>query len=537
MKSSSNIVLLDCTLRDGGYNNDWEFGKNTITSVFERIVSSEIDFLEVGFLDQTRCFDPNRTIAPDTDSMGHIYGKLDRKHTRLVGMIDFGKCDLSNIRPQSESCLDGIRVIFKKHLRVGAMAFCNELKKKGYLVFAQLVSITSYSDEELLDLVRLVNDVKPFAVSIVDTYGLLHKSGLFHYYEMLDEHLDSTIAIGYHSHNNFQLGYANSIELINRHRGSERTLLCDGSLFGMGKGAGNAPIELLATFVNDTFGHRYDIGQLLEAIDSCISPLYSKYHWGYSLKAFIAASNDCHPNYVSFLLNKKTLSVKSVNAILKNLEGERKLLYDQATIEKLYVDYQKNACSDDRVYPELENLVSGKSVLVLGPGASINNDKGRIRQLIERQKPFVLALNYIPDELPADALFLTNAKRYNQQISAITERKGAIKLIATSNLSRTDGKFDYTLDYESLIDRSAVFPDNSFLMTLKVLKTIGVGEILLAGFDGYSQAAPLYCSSQMEYEFARRMGEEINAQVNAALSKLQQTMKLNFITPTVYRHS
>lgn len=536
MKDSANIVLLDCTLRDGGYNNDWEFGKNTIAGVFERVVSAGIDFIELGFLDQNRAFDANRTIMPDTDSMGRIYGKLDRKNTRLVGMIDFGKCDHSHIRPRAESCLDGIRVIFKKHLRAKALAFCNELKQKGYLVFAQLVSITSYSDEELLDLIRLVNEVKPFAVSIVDTYGLLHKSGLFHYYEMLDRHIDKSIAIGYHSHNNFQLGYANCIELINRHRGSERTLLCDGSLFGMGKGAGNAPIELLSMYVNDTIAPRYDLGQLLEAIDTCIAPLYTKYHWGYSLKAFIAASNDCHPNYVSFLLDKKTLPVKAINAILKNLEGERKLLYDQATIEKLYVDYQKNSCSDESVYPALKELVAGRPVLVLGPGASINNGKDRIRKLIDQRHPFVLALNYIPDELPADALFLTNSKRYNQQISAITDRKNSIMLIATSNLTRTDGKFDYTLDYESLIDRNAVFPDNSFLMTLKVLETIGAKEILLAGFDGYSGAAPLYCSSQMEYDFARRMGDEINAQVNAALAEFQKQMSLVFVTPTVYRH-
>ena len=245
------IELLDCTVRDGGYNNDWEFGHNALISIFERVVSAEVDFLELGFLDQRRPFDINRSIMPDTECMQKIYGKLDRKKTKLVGMIDYGTCDISHIQPCKDSYLDGIRVIFKKHLREPAMAFCKQLKDMGYIVFSQLVSITSYTDEELMDLIRLVNEVKPYAVSMVDTYGLLHKNNLFHYYELLDKYVDPSVAVGYHSHNNFQLAYANSIELINYHKDKPRTLLCDGSLFGMGKGAGNAPIELLCMYMND----------------------------------------------------------------------------------------------------------------------------------------------------------------------------------------------------------------------------------------------------------------------------------------------
>lgn len=90
----SNITLLDCTLRDGCYNNDWEFGHDTLVSVFERVVSAEVDYLELGFMDQRRSFDINRSIMPDSASMQKIYGKLDQKKTKLVGMIDFGTCDI-----------------------------------------------------------------------------------------------------------------------------------------------------------------------------------------------------------------------------------------------------------------------------------------------------------------------------------------------------------------------------------------------------------------------------------------------------------
>ena len=238
--------LLDCTLRDGGYINDWEFGQDTLVNVCERVCASGVEFIELGFLDERRVFDINRSIMPNTTCMERIYGSIPKGETKWVGMIDFGTCSIENIQPCSESILDGIRVIFKKHLREAAMAFCQQLKDKGYIVFSQLVSITSYEDDELMDFIRLANEVKPYAVSVVDTYGLMHKSKLFHYYDILNENLDDSIAIGYHAHNNFQLGYSNCIEMMERHNGLERTIIVDGTIYGMGKSAGNAPTEMLA---------------------------------------------------------------------------------------------------------------------------------------------------------------------------------------------------------------------------------------------------------------------------------------------------
>lgn len=48
------IQLLDCTLRDGGYVNDWNFGHNNLISIFERLVNARIDIVEVGFIDERR---------------------------------------------------------------------------------------------------------------------------------------------------------------------------------------------------------------------------------------------------------------------------------------------------------------------------------------------------------------------------------------------------------------------------------------------------------------------------------------------------
>lgn len=534
--TNNNIKLLDCTLRDGGYMNDWNFGHNTLINVFERVTSAGIDFIEVGFLDMRQKFDINRSIMPNTACMLEIYGGLHRKNTQVVGMIDYGTCDLTNIQPCQDSFLDGIRVIFKKHVKEEAVAFCKQLKNLGYKVFTQAVSITSYDDNELMDLIRLVNEIKPYAVSIVDTYGLLHKNKLFHYYEMMDKYLDEEIGIGYHSHNNFQLGYANCIELANKHVNNNRMLLLDGSIFGMGKGAGNTPLELLAMYMNENFNGQYDISQLLEAIDVNISEIYKQSPWGYSMKFFIAASNDCHPNYVSFLLDKKSLAVKAINEILHELKGEAKLLYDKKYIEELYINYQKNEYNDTLDYLRLSEELNVKDILILGPGVNVKNEQEKISAYIIQNDPIVIAINFIPDSLKINYLFLTNSKRYVQQATAINNIGNMVSIIATSNVTRSAGTFDFVLDYESLIDREAVFMDNSFLMLLKVMVKLGVKKIALAGFDGYSSdKADNYYSSQMEYEFAKQKAEEINANVNQTLGILKAKLELNFITPTLYQ--
>lgn len=529
------LELLDCTLRDGGYVNDWAFGQDTIVNVFERLAASGVEFIETGFLDERVAFDKNRSIMPGTQCMNAIYGGLPKGDAKLVGMIDFGTCGIANIQPCSETVLDGIRVIFKKHLRVPALNFCRQLKELGYLVFAQLVSITSYDDDELLDLIKLANEVKPYAVSMVDTYGLMHKSKLLHYYDILNEHLDGDIAVGYHAHNNFQLGYANCIELIQHAEGCARTLLCDGTVYGMGKSAGNAPTELLAMYMNANCGKHYDVGMILEVIDSSLLDIFKVTPWGYSIKFFIAASNDCHPNYVSYLLDKKTLPVKSINEILKGLEGEKKLLYDKELIEQLYINYQKHHLDDGASYQQLSEEFRARPLLVLGPGGSIVSEKEKISAFIAEKKPLVVAINYCPTSWRADYLFLTNYKRYIQMASSLARSRERYKLMATSNITRASGKFDYTFDYESLIDRQAVFMDNSFLMLLRALIKMNVKEVYLAGFDGYSiDGTSNYFSSKMEYEFTRQKGDEINGDVKRFLSQHSEAIKSHFITRTLY---
>ena len=153
------IKLLDCTLRDGGYINDWNFGHSVITGTYKRLDAAGVDFIEVGFLDDRRSFDINHTIQPNTDCYNMVFSGVKKIHAIPVAMIDYGTCDISNIGECDSTFIDGIRVIFKKEKIDEALPFCRMIKEKGYKLFIQAISITAYSDMEMLEYIQKINEM------------------------------------------------------------------------------------------------------------------------------------------------------------------------------------------------------------------------------------------------------------------------------------------------------------------------------------------------------------------------------------------
>ncbi len=528
------IRLLDCTLRDGGYVNDWKFGYNNLNSIFMRLVDANVDIIEIGFLDGRRPFDVDRSIMPDTESVKKIYGKLNRKQAMVVGMIDYGTCDISHIQLCENSYLDGIRVIFKKHLMHEAMEYCRQLKKMGYRVFSQLVSITSYTEEDLLELISLVNDVKPYAVSMVDTYGLLKPESLLYYYKIIDENVDTDIQIGFHAHNNFQLAYANSLAFLAKE--AKHDIVVDGTLYGMGKSAGNAPIELLAMTLNEKYHGAYNINSMMEAIEESVLDFFAQAPWGYKPFFYLCALNKCHPNYLTYYNEKQNLSVSKVDELLSMIEPEdKKLLYDKLVAEQLYADFIEKKDSDKKDKEKLKSVLKGKKVLLVGPGKNILLQNAQVQNFVAKNHPFVISINYVPSQVHADCVFVTNARRYLQLTKDMQkEENQGIQLLATTNIECKNGKFDYQVDRASLLESNEKIVDNSFLMLVKLLKDIEIKHIYCAGFDGYSENEDNYFDPSMEYLFVKKEALHLNKHMKKAINMYRETIKIEFITFSAY---
>ena len=524
---------MDCTLRDGGFINEWRFGHGDIINLFERSVSAKIDYIEVGFLDSRENFDIDRTITPDTEGLNRIFGGLDHGTSRIFAMIDYGTCPLENIAEAKDTVIDGIRVMVKKKTRYEALKFCAELKKKGYMVFVQPVSVTGYSDEEMLELVERVNELEPFAMSIVDTYGLLDSASLLHYFKLIDDGLKPSIALGYHAHNNFQLAYSNSMAFCESE--TDRELLIDGSAYGMGKSAGNCPLELLTMYANSHFNKSYDTSQILEMIDTGIMKIYERSPWGYQLQYYLCASNDCHPKYAQYLIKKKTLSMRSIDEILKQIEPSERLAYNEEHIERLYLKYQNNEINDAQTIAELREALRGKEVLILGPAKSIEEKRAQIADYIVRKAPVVISINFMPRDYALRYLFISNSKRYMQLSSKLYKAHADMEIIATSNVTSASGKFDYVVDYSNLIDTDFEIPDNSLPMLLRLMTRLEPLRISLAGFDGYvAKKNENYAASDMEYEFVKDYAVKLNEYTKGVIMSIRDKLDINFVTESKY---
>lgn len=526
------IRVLDCTLRDGGYLNDWDFGEATVRYVVQRHVMSGAEYIEVGFLDDRQPFNINRTIQPDVGCYDQLLAGIDKKDALLFAMIDYGTCSIEHVFPRTkDSMLDGIRLIFKKPNKEKSIAFAKQIQERGYLVTLQMVSITAYEDRDVLDFCDGVNQMMPYAVSIVDTYGLLHQEQLMHYFELLNHNLNGQIALGYHAHNNFQLAYSNSLRFLETR--VDRDVLVDGTALGMGKNAGNAPLELIMMHLNDCYGKHYEIDQVLETIDACILPIYAKVEWGYKLRFFLSASNACHPNYVNYLLSKKSLPIGTINSILQMIPMAKKLDYDKALIEKLYTDTQTQAKDMRYNDADLEALIKGKKVLLLGPGRSLVDQKDTINRLINDENPIVICVNCIPEDYRKQFVFLSNSKRYSMLLSRL-QKEMESKIIVTSNVG-TITPPHYVLDVARYWETDLLCSENALVLMLNIMKKDQPKVLYLAGFDGFSSDSDKnFYDKHLALADDYFNPQKVNAALKERIAAAREQLDIVFVTESKY---
>ena len=246
--------LLDCTLRDGAYLIDKNFGDTTIRGIIAGLVKSKIDFIEIGFL-QNEGFGEGKTVFKNADDAKR-YIPQNKQGCEFTVLADYSRYSIENLDEHTDESIDGIRECFFKAERFEALNVCKQIKEKGYKLFIQPVDILGYSDIELIEFIHDVNKIEPFCFSIVDTFGSMYQEDLHRVFEIINHNLASTCCQGFHSHNNMQLSNALSQEFMRMSVG-KRNVIVDGTLSGMGRGAGNTPIELVAEYMTSKLNYNY----------------------------------------------------------------------------------------------------------------------------------------------------------------------------------------------------------------------------------------------------------------------------------------
>ncbi len=521
-----NISLLDCTLRDGGYINDWHFGSKAIYNIGKKIVLAGIEYFEIGFVKDID-YDPEYSLFDGNDSVKDMITPKN-PGTKYVGMIDMGSpVSLNRLGRRCPDGFDVFRVIFKKSKAEEAYSYIEELIKLDYQVFAQPVGTDNYTDEEFVELIHKFNKLQIKAFYIVDSFGLIKKKQFINLVKLGDENLREGIMLGYHSHNNMQQAMGNATAMTELNL--SRDIVLDACVFGMGRGAGNLNMELFAEYMNENFGRHYRLEPMLEIIDEYLNDIYRKHFWGYSMPYYLSAANSCHPNYAIYFASKGTLTVKSYNEILKSIPKEDKAIYSKKRAEEIYVSYLENYIDDKDTMEKLESELRDRNILIMGPGKTLDIQRADIEKFIANNNPIIISLNFVPQQFPVDYVFSCHMRRYKN-----IQDNNNVKKIVTSNL-RDAGNYDYMLNFSSYSADSVEIMENSGVMCINMLLNLGIKSVAVAGMDGYNvNDSSHYVNSGLEYAFSNQELERRNTLINQELKKKQGKINIKFITESIY---
>lgn len=517
----NRVHILDCTLRDGGYCNQWEFGFINTKKITSGLVETNIDIIECGFLTDRVIYDPEVTKFTTIEQISTVIPK-ERNGKLFVAMMNYGEYNIDELPECDGSSVEGIRVAFHKKNCLDALEVCKQIKAKGYKVFVQAMVSLSYSDEEFLELIRRVNDIQPYAFYIVDSFGMMKGKDLTRLFYMVEHNLVKNIWIGFHSHNNMQLAYSNAQSLVNIQ--TNRNLIIDSSVYGMGRGAGNLNTELFVEYLNESTGANYDLKPLFVIIDEILNDCYQRNYWGYSLPNYLSASHNAHPNYASYLDDKKTLTVKNMNEIFDLMDEDKKVSYDKTYIEELYLQYMATGKVQSEHQAELKEKLKNKSVLLIAPGKSSVDEKEKISEFACTKDVTTISVNFDYEYIDLDFIFLSNLRRFREL--DVNKRD---KCIVTSNISANNVYLQ--TKYRDLLNNEEAVKDNAGLMAMQFLIAYGVTDVYLAGFDGYSHdASENYGKSQMAYITRNAILDAMNEGMVKVLRSYADEVNIHFVT-------
>ena len=526
----NNLKVLDVTLRDGGCVNDFNFGQAYMEKILAALEESEVDIIEMGYIDEKRGSDFGRTQYINEQVITQHFLKHKKPGVTYVAMMDYGKFNVENLQPRNDDSIDGIRVAFHKKNRFDVIEVGKKIIERGYQFYIQPMITLRYTDAELLDFVELVNKELPDASGfyIVDSFGEMRPNDMNRTLNLVDHNLLPTMTLGFHSHNNLQLSYSNAIALLQFP--TTRGLILDCSIMGMGKGAGNLNTELLLEHLNLFYGKKYKTGSLLEVIDKVINQLHDEFYWGYAPEYYLSSANHCTPSYASHFYNKHMLPIDQVGELLGMIAEDKKISFDKEYAETLYRKYNESKVVDDSsVIADLRKEFTGKRILLVAPGKSIGNALSKIKEISMQEDVISIGLNSTID-IKFDYILTTRADIYTQ---AIADGKN---VIVPSNVSKGGRGNVKVLNYTNWIEVDETTHDSSSVIALKLLQTCRIKSILLAGFDGFSSNInDNYYDTSMRRPITVEQAEKRNAYYKHLIERvIKSGVSVDFITPSKY---
>ena len=291
------IKIFDCTVRDGGLINNHDFDLRFVKEVYRALSAAGVDYMEIGYKNSKRLFSPKefgKWKFCDDDDIKKVKEGI-KSDMKLSVMVDVDRVDVDDVKPRKDSPFEMVRVASYVKDIDKAIFLVNHFADKGYETTVNIMAISRALDNELNEaLHQLEEESKAQVIYLVDSFGALYQESI----EFLVKKFKSilkTKEIGIHAHNNQQLAFGNTIEGI-----IHDANYVDGTVYGLGRAAGNCPLELLIGFLKNP---KFDIRPILDLISKEFIPLREKIEWGYIIPYAITGILDEHPKAAMALRN------------------------------------------------------------------------------------------------------------------------------------------------------------------------------------------------------------------------------------------
>lgn len=386
---NDSIKFLDCTLRDGGYYNKWDFPQPLIEQYLKAMVGAGVDTVELG-LRSLKNDDYKGPCAYTTDnflnSLNIPTGLNIGVMVNASELVDENELEkvLNKLFPKSssESVVNLVRIACHVHEFEKALEASSWLKEQGFIVGFNLMQVVNCKESEIKALAKLASQNQIDVLYFADSMGSMSKDDTVRIISWLRAEWKGELGI--HTHDNLGLALSNTLQAL-----EEGVTWLDSTVTGMGRGPGNARTEELAIELASYRNQTIDIVPLMAIIKEYFKPMQQTSGWGTNPYYYLSGKYRIHPTYIQEMLNDSRYDEEDILAVIEHLQQNDGSKFDWSTLDAARHFY--HGVPSGNWSPI--SLLKGREVLLLGTGPSIKKHGVALEQFIEATKPFVIALN------------------------------------------------------------------------------------------------------------------------------------------------
>jgi len=520
-----DLKVLDCTLRDGGYYNNWDFSTELINQYIKAISSSGVDYVELGLRNYpsdvfkgANAFTTEEYLSSLSLPNGPKYGVMVDAKTILSSGLDIEQGTKSLFIEKNKSTLYFVRVAAHYSEIGGAIEVCTILKELGYFVGLNLMQSVGKSTTLIAEAAKACHNAHCIDVLyFADSLGNMSEDECLRIINALKT--GWTGELGIHAHDNTSQALSNSI-FASQHGVN----FLDSTITGMGRGAGNVKTEILLTELDSHANKKYKPTTLYEIVLEHFEPMQRECGWGTNFLYHVGAKKSIHPTYIQQLVSESRFSAAEKAKAIDYLGSIEACSYSYQNLEMALTAKPKSSLIDDRDKDSLDGQFKGQEVLLIGAGPSTKRYIDAIRQYIAKKKPVVISINinknFSAEEIDHYAIshnikFFTDSESYNE-----ISKKIIAPISRFEDLPLTDA-LNYGLQlsdtWHIAHDHCCIPYELTAAYALALCAAGTAACVTLTGFDGYD------------------LLDERNKSVQDTLNYFDSILPIQCLTPTNYR--